>query len=161
MLSSKFLNGISALTQFNYTYDVLIFPKHLKAAINLVRKNPNQLFVIDHMAKPYIKYGLFTQWKKHIELIAKHENVHCKISGLVTEVDYHSWQQTDFLPYIDIVVNAFGTKRIMFGSDWPVCLVAASYGQMIQVVNNYFSNFSAIEQQDFFGTNAQLFYQLK
>jgi L-fuconolactonase len=161
MLSSKFLDGISNLTSFDFTYDVLIFPAHLKAAINLVKNNPKQLFVIDHMAKPFIKYGLITQWKKHIDLIAKYENVYCKISGLVTEANYTTWQQDDFFPYIDIVVNAFGTKRIMFGSDWPVCLAAASYEQMIDIVINYFSKFSESEQQDFFGANAQKFYQIK
>lgn len=160
MLESNFLNGIQCLQDFNYTYDLLIFPQHLPAAIKLVKQNPNQLFVIDHIAKPYIKFGLIAQWKKDIELIAKFENVFCKISGMVTEVDYENWQDSDFLPYIDIVVKAFGTKRIMYGSDWPVCLVAASYREMLNVVENYFNGFSETEQDDFFGKNAQLFYQL-
>lgn len=160
MLESNFLNGIQCLQDFNYTYDLLIFPQHLPAAIKLVKQNPHQLFVIDHIAKPYIKFGLIAQWKKDIELIAKFENVFCKISGMVTEVDYENWQDSDFLPYIDIVVKAFGTKRIMYGSDWPVCLVAASYREMLNVVENYFNGFSETEQDDFFGKNAQLFYQL-
>ena len=160
MLESNFLNGIQCLQDFNYTYDLLIFPQHLPAAIKLVKQNPHQLFVIDHIAKPYIKFGLIAQWKKDIELIAKFENVFCKISGMVTEVDYENWQDSDFLPYIDIVVKAFGTKRIMYGSDWPVCLVAASYREMLNVVENYFNGFSETEQEDFFGKNAQLFYQL-
>ena len=160
MLESNFLNGIQCLQDFNYTYDLLIFPQHLPAAIKLVKQNPHQLFVIDHIAKPYIKFGLIAQWKKDIELIAKFENVFCKISGMVTEVDYENWQDSDFLPYIDIVVKAFGTKRIMYGSDWPVCLVAASYPEMLNVVENYFNGFSETEQDDFFGKNAQLFYQL-
>jgi len=160
MLESNFLNGIQCLQDFNYTYDLLIFPQHLPAAIKLVKQNPHQLFVIDHIAKPYIKFGLIAQWKKDIELIAKFENVFCKISGMVTEVDYENWQDSDFLPYLDIVVKAFGTKRIMYGSDWPVCLVAASYPEMLNVVENYFNGFSETEQEDFFGKNAQLFYQL-
>ena len=161
MLEAKFLNGINFLKDFNYTYDILIFPQQLHNAIKLVKKNPNQLFVIDHIAKPYIKFGLISQWKKEIEIISKFENVHCKVSGMVTEVDYNNWQESDFRPYLDIVLNAFGTKRIMFGSDWPVCLVAANYGEMLNVVKNYFNGFSETEQQDFFGNNAQLFYQLK
>jgi L-fuconolactonase len=160
MLEPKFLNGINYLKDFNYTYDILIFAQQLPNAIKLVKKNPNQLFVIDHIAKPYIKFGLISQWKKDIEIMAKFENVHCKISGMVTEVDYHNWQESDFRPYLDIVLNAFGTKRIMFGSDWPVCLVAATYGDMLNVVKNYFNGFSETEQEDFFGKNAQLFYQL-
>ncbi len=160
MLESNFLNGIKALKHFNYTYDLLIYPQHLPAAIKLVKNNPNQLFVIDHIAKPHIKFGLISRWKKNIELISKYENVFCKISGMVTEVDYKNWHESDFLPYLDIVVKSFGTKRIMYGSDWPVCLVAASYREMLNVVENYFNGFSETEQQDFFGKNAQLFYQL-
>jgi L-fuconolactonase len=108
-----------------------------------------------------MKHGLIAHWKRDIELIAKLENVHCKISGMVTEADYENWQASDFIPYLDTVVNAFGTKRIMYGSDWPVCLVAATYGDMLNVVKDYFNGFSETEQQDFFGNNAQLFYQLK
>ena len=161
MLETKFLNGINALQEHNYTYDILIFPQQLNAAIKLVKKNPNQKFVIDHIAKPYIKHGLIAHWKRDIELIAKLENVHCKISGMVTEADYENWQASDFIPYLDTVVNAFGTKRIMYGSDWPVCLVAATYKEMLYVVEDYFNSFSETEQEDLFGKNAQNFYQLK
>lgn len=160
MLQKSFLNGIKALGENKFTYDILIFPKHLSAAIEMVAQNPNQRFVIDHLAKPYIKAGLIDEWKKDITAIAQFENVHCKISGMVTETDYHTWKTSDFIPYLDVVVNAFGTKRIMFGSDWPVCLVAASYNQMLQVVESYFSTFSITEQEDFFGNNAKRFYQL-
>lgn len=160
MLQPNFLRGIAALKEFNYTYDILIFPKHLSAAIELVQQNPNQQFVIDHIAKPYIKAGLIDEWKKDITAIAQFENVHCKISGMVTEADYLSWKSADFIPYLDAVVTAFGTKRIMFGSDWPVCLVAASYQQMLQIVQQYFSTFSIAEQQDFFGNNAASFYHV-
>lgn len=160
MLQPNFLRGIAALKEFNFTYDILIFPKHLSAAIELVQQNPNQQFVIDHIAKPYIKAGLIDEWEKDIQTIAQFENVHCKISGMVTEADYHGWKSSDFTPYLDAVVTAFGTKRIMFGSDWPVCLVAASYQQMLQLVQQYFANFSLIEQQGFFGNNAASFYQV-
>lgn len=160
MLEQKFLKGIAALKWFNLTYDILIFPRHLSAAIELVKKNPNQLFVIDHIAKPYIKLGLIQEWKDGIEAISKFDNVYCKISGMVTEADFAKWNQNDFRPYIDIVVNAFGTKRIMFGSDFPVCLVAASYEEVLSIAQDYFSSFSITEQQDFFGNNAIHFYNL-
>jgi L-fuconolactonase len=160
MLQPNFLRGIAALKEFNFTYDILIFPKHLPAAIELVQQNPNQQFVIDHIAKPYIKAGLIDEWKKDIQTIAQFENVHSKISGMVTEADYHGWKLADFTPYLDAVVTAFGTKRIMFGSDWPVCLVAASYQQMLQIVQQYFATFSLTEQHDFFGNNAATFYHV-
>jgi L-fuconolactonase len=160
MLQPNFVNGIKALKQFDFTYDILIFPKHLPAAIELVQQFPDQKFVIDHIAKPYIKAGLIDDWKKDIQSIAQCKNVHCKISGMVTEADYKLWKQDNFTPYLDAVVNAFGTNRILFGSDWPVCLVAASYKNMLQIVKDYFASFSITEQDDFFGNNATAFYQL-
>jgi L-fuconolactonase len=160
MLQPNFLRGIAALKQFNFTYDILIFPKHLQAAIELVKQNPSQPFVIDHIAKPYIKAGLIDEWKKDINTIAQYQNVYCKISGMVTEADYNNWKQEDFTPYIDAVVEAFGTKRILFGSDWPVCLVAASYEKMKAIVTDYFSKFSLAEQEDFFCNNTTTFYNL-
>ena len=160
MLQPAFLNGIAALQQYQFTYDVLVFPKHLKAVLELIKKFPDQLFVIDHIAKPFIQAGLMDDWKKDIELLASFNNVYCKISGMVTEADYQHWKQADFIPYLDVVVNAFGTKRIMYGSDWPVCLVAASYEKMLGIVKDYFASFTLTEQQDFFGNNATAFYQL-
>lgn len=159
MLQPNFLNGIAALQQYSFTYDILVLPKHLQATIKLVQQNPNQQFVIDHIAKPYIKAGLINEWKKDIALLAKFENVCCKISGMVTEADYTLWKPTDFTPYLDVVVHAFGTNRIMYGSDWPVCLVAASYENMLAIVKNYFSSFTLTEQHDFFASNAIKFYK--
>ena len=161
MLHPDFINGIASLKEFNFTYDILVFPNHLKAVLKLVKKFPDQPFVIDHLAKPYIKAGLIDEWKKDMELLASFSNVYCKISGIVTEADFQNWKHTNFTPYLDEVVNLFGTKRIMFGSDWPVCLVAASYEKMLGIVKDYFASFSLTEQQDFFGNNAATFYQLK
>ena len=160
MLQPKFLNGIAALEELEFTYDILIFPKHLAAAITLVKQFPRQKFVIDHIAKPYIKKGLLGEWKQAMKIIAQHENVYCKISGMVTEADYQYWKKEDFTLYIDAVVEAFGTKRIMYGSDWPVCLVAASYTNMLNIVKDYFAPFSTTEQDNFFGNNAASFYKL-
>lgn len=160
MLQQNFVNGIAALKAFDFTYDILIFPNHLPAAITLVKKFPEQKFVIDHIAKPYIKAGLIGEWKHAMKNIAQYPNVNCKISGMVTEADYQLWKPEDFAPYLNVVVDAFGTNRIMFGSDWPVCLAAASYTAMMDIVKDYFSSFSDTEQNNFFGNNAAAFYKL-
>jgi L-fuconolactonase len=160
MLSPEFTRGISALADFGYTYDILIYPKHLSAALELVIQFPNQPFVIDHLAKPFIKEGTIADWKIGMNALAQHSNVFCKLSGMVTEADWLHWNEADFTPYLDAVVASFGIERIMFGSDWPVCLVAASYEKMAAIVTNYFSQFSAAEQELVFGKNAIKFYHL-
>jgi L-fuconolactonase len=160
MLQPDFLRGIQELGKAGYTYDILIFPKHLEAATRLVKLFPDQPFVIDHIAKPYIKQGLIDEWRKDITTLAQFPNVYCKISGMVTEADFSTWKPEDFTPYLDVVVGAFGISRIMYGSDWPVCLVAASYTQMMHIVKDYFAAFSKEEQALFFGGNAVRFYRL-
>lgn len=160
MLKPAFMRGVSLLEKYGFTYDILIYHDQLKYLPEFVAAFPNQKFVIDHIAKPQIKDGIIDQWKKDMEAITFFENVYCKISGMVTEADWKNWKEEDFLPYLDVVVNTFGTKRIMYGSDWPVCLVAASYEKMLSIVKKYFSSFSAEEQNDFFGKNAITFYNL-
>ncbi len=160
MLSPEFINGIGQLANYGFTYDILIYPKHLSAALELVKQFPNQHFVIDHLAKPFIKDGNIADWKTGMHALAQYSNVFCKISGMVTEADWLHWKEADFTPYLDAVVASFGIERIMFGSDWPVCLVAASYEKMAAVVTNYFSQFSAAEQDLVFGKNAINFYHL-
>ncbi len=160
MLQPDFLRGINALQEFGFTYDILIYPQHLSAALQLVKQFPEQAFVIDHLAKPDIKNGELTEWKKGIELLALCSNVHCKVSGMVTEADWHQWQPSDLFPYLDTVTAAFGMKRLLYGSDWPVCLVAASYERMMAAVKDYYSNFSATEQAALFGQNAAAFYHI-
>jgi L-fuconolactonase len=160
MLQPDFLRGIKALQEFGFSYDVLIYPKHLPAALALVKQFPEQLFVIDHLAKPDIKNGEITDWKKGMEAMALCPNVFCKVSGMVTEADWHHWQPTDLFPYLDIVTDAFGMQRLLYGSDWPVCLVAASYERMMAPVKEYYSNFSAAEQAALFGQNAAAFYHV-
>lgn len=160
MLSPDFKRGISLLSKYNFTYDVLIFPDQLMFAKELVNEFPEQKFVIDHLAKPYIKDGRIEEWKKDMEAIGSFENVYCKISGMVTEADWKNWKAKDFFPYLDVVVKSFGTNRIMYGSDWPVCLVAASYEQVLNIVREYFSSFSKNEQDLFFGGNAVKFYNI-
>ena len=161
MLQPSFMNGISLLKKYNFTYDILIFPDQLQHSLELIKAFPEQPFVIDHIAKPYIKDKKIDDWRKDIKAIAEQENVYCKISGMVTEADWKQWKKEDLTSYIDTVVEAFGINRIMYGSDWPVCLVAGSYEKVVGVVKNYFASFSTTEQELFFGGNAVTFYNLK
>jgi L-fuconolactonase len=161
MLKPAFKRGIGMLSNFRLTYDILIYPDQLEYAKDLVAEFPDQQFVIDHLAKPEVKKGNIKEWAKDIKAIAAHENVYCKISGMVTEADWKSWKPQDFTPYIDVVVEAFGINRIMYGSDWPVCLVAADYEQVLNIVQQYFLNFTSEEREKFFSANAIKFYQLK
>ena len=160
MLNPDFKRGIAALSEFGFTYDILIFPDQLKYSRELAAAFPDQLFVVDHIAKPAIKAGTLEGWQQDIKALATLDNVYCKISGMVTEADWKHWTEADFRPYIDTVTEAFGIKRIMFGSDWPVCQVAGGYDRMIGIVKHYFASFSADEQALFFGGNATSFYQL-
>lgn len=160
MLNPRFQKGIGLLHQYGFSYDLLILPDQLNFAEKLVAAFPNQRFVIDHMAKPYIKKGMIADWKKDLKRFRSLDQVYCKISGLVTEADWELWKMEDFRPYMDVVLETFGTKRILFGSDWPVCLLAGSYGDVKEIAEDYFYSFSATERSDFFGGNAIRFYQL-
>jgi len=160
MLNPQFTKGISALKGYDFTYDILIFPDQLGYTHQFVKTFGSHRFVIDHIAKPDIKTKNIEKWANGIKAIAKHENVWCKVSGMITEADWHGWVLSDFEPYLDVVFEAFGTKRLMFGSDWPVCNVAGGYRQMISVVKNYVSKLSAGEQACFWGLNAIDFYKL-
>lgn len=161
MLKPAFLNGISKLRDFGFTYDILIFPDQLKYAAELASQFPDQPFVLDHIAKPDIKNQKIEGWKQDIQELAKYDNVYCKASGMVTEADWKLWKAEDFTPYLDVVFEAFGAERVMYGSDWPVSLVAASYRQVKDLVKNYISKCSANEQELFWGGNATKFYNLK
>ncbi|MBN9298286.1 MAG: amidohydrolase family protein [Filimonas sp.] len=160
MLQPAFLNGINKLVKYNYTYDILVFPRHLENVAKFVNRFPNQPFVIDHLAKPYIKNKAIGEWESDLRKIAAFDNVSCKVSGIITEADWQHWTQEDIKPYLDVVFNAFGTKRIMFGSDWPVCLVAGAYAQVAEIIDNYLSGFSDYEKQLVWGGNASQFYNL-
>jgi L-fuconolactonase len=161
MLKPAFKRGIGVLGKYGYVYDILIYPDQLGYAREFVASFPDQPFIIDHIAKPHIKDRFITEeWKAAIRAVAAFGNTWCKISGMVTEADWKYWKPEHLKPYIDTVVEAFGTDRIVYGSDWPVCLVAATYGQVHQVVQDYFSGFSSDEQAAFFGGNAIRFYHL-
>lgn len=161
MLKPAFKRGIGLLRKFGYTYDILIYPDQLGYASEFIAAFPDQPFIIDHIAKPHIKDRYITEeWKDAIRAVAAHGNAYCKISGMVTEADWKHWKPEHLKPYIDTVVEAFGTQRVLYGSDWPVCLVAASYEQVLGLVEDYFSSFSEDEQAAFFGGNAINFYHL-
>lgn len=160
LLRPNFLNGIKAIEKYDLTYDILIFPHQLGATLEFVKRFPKLKFVIDHIAKPYIKDGFFDGWAVLMKEIAKQENVYCKISGMITEADYKSWTEAQLNPYMDLVLNAFGTERIMYGSDWPVCLVAGNYAQVKTIMTNFISNLSSTEQDAIMGKNAIQFYNL-
>ena len=160
MLQPSFKNGISLLKKVDFTYDILIFPDQLQFALELVLSFPDQKFVIDHLAKPYIKSGQLEEWKKDIRRFKNCQNAYCKISGMVTEADWNHHPSDTLKPYIDVAAETFGTKRLMFGSDWPVCLVADSYSKILSIVKDYFSSFSLNEQEDVFSNNAIEFYGL-
>jgi len=160
MLQPAFKRGISLLRNYDFTYDLLVLPDQLRYSCDLVACFPDQPFVLDHLAKPAIRQKEISDWKKDIVTLAKNENVYCKISGMITEAEWNTWQPSDFVPYLDVIVESFGMKRLLFGSDWPVCLLAGTYEMMLGVVENYFASFSKDEQQRFFGDNAIDFYKL-
>jgi L-fuconolactonase len=156
----EIIRGIEALGLFGFTYDILIKPPQMAAALQLVKSLPDQPFVVDHIAKPYIAAGAIAEWENDLIMLAACPNVYCKVSGMVTEADWKNWKSIDFRPYLDVVFEAFGTNRLMYGSDWPVCLVAASYAEVIGVATGYIQNLSAEEQQAFWHDNAVNFYSL-
>jgi L-fuconolactonase len=158
MLQPSFIRGIGFLAEFGLTYDILIYPRQLPAAIELVARYPNQAFVIDHIAKPEIKAKRTRPWAQQMREIARNPNVYCKVSALLTEADWKNWQTDDFKPYLDTVFEVFGSDRIMFGSDWPVCLLAGSYSQVVQLIADYTKNLSPSDKQKIFGLNAARFY---
>lgn len=160
MLKPAFMNGIKYLQQHGYTYDLLILPDQLPYACQLAAAFPEQIFIVDHIAKPLIKERQLNNWKKDINALAAFPNVWCKISGMVTEADWRFWEKEDFTVFLDTVTNAFGTKRILFGSDWPVCLVAATYEEVVDIATGYFSSLTEQEQNSFFGGNAAECYKL-
>lgn len=161
LLSPSFLRGIAALKNYNYTYDILIGKNQLKEAIAMVEKFPAQRFVLDHMAKPDIKGNSGDlEWKESIKVMATYKNVYCKVSGMVTEADWQHWKHDDLKFYLDMVFESFGTDRIMFGSDWPVCTLAASYEETKQVLESYVSNLTNLQRKAVFELNAKECYQL-
>ncbi|MGA8026161.1 MAG: amidohydrolase family protein [Bryobacteraceae bacterium] len=160
-LREDFNAGIGALMPLNLAYDILIFGRHLPQTITFVDKHPNQTFVLDHLGKPRVRNGEISPWRENIRDLAMRENVYCKISGLATEANYSSWTEAQLRPYLDTVLAAFGPQRLMFGSDWPVCLVAISYSHWISIVSNAIRSLTQSEQQRIWSGTAAEAYRLK
>ena len=161
VLGADFVRGLRQLRPYGLTYDLLIYPQQLPAAVQLVAMLPEQPFVLDHLAKPRIKTGAIQEWRRDVEALAQHGNVCCKVSGMVTEAEWRGWKPADFTPYLDVVLQAFGPERLMFGSDWPVCLLAGEYSEVVGIVADFFGRLSAAEQQFIWGGTATRFYGLK
>jgi L-fuconolactonase len=160
MLRKDFLRGISYLKKFSLTYDILIFPRHLSKTIQFVSLFPEQVFLLDHIAKPGIRHKEIAEWKMNIEKLSRHQNVFCKLSGMVTEADWKNWKPEDLIPYLDFVFGTFGSSRLMIGSDWPVCQLAGTYRQVMEVVLNYIDEFPEEKRNKILGENAVNAYQL-
>ncbi len=161
MLRESFLNGLSQLKRFGLTYDLLLFPRHLPIACDVVKRFPNQLFVLDHIAKPPVRARIIEPWARDLKRLAGFANVFCKISGLVTEAKWDSWKAKDFDPYLDVVLGAFGPHRLMIGSDWPVCTLAAEYRSVIKVETDYIGRLSVDEQHAILEQNPIDFYSIR
>ncbi len=161
LMRPDFLRGISLLEEFDLAYDILIYTRHLPVATEFVEKFPRQRFVLDHMAKPPIKTGEIDLWEKGIRHLAAFPNVFCKLSGLVTEANWQHWTPEQIRPYLDVVFDAFGSERLMIGSDWPVCLVAGRYGRVMDLVKVYVRSNCPGALEAILGENARRFWHLK
>jgi len=155
-----FQHGIGTLKKFGLVYDILIYEKQLPTSIELVDKFPNQIFILDHVAKPKIREKLLSPWRERMKDLAKRPNVYCKLSGMATEADHGGWEVADLKPYIDVVIEAFGPKRLMFGSDWPVCLLAVTYQKWAATVREFVAKLSEAEKNRVMGGTAVEAYKL-
>ena len=161
ILRKDFNRGISELKAYDLVYEILIFENQLPQTIDFVDRHPAQIFVLDHIAKPKIKDNLIVPWRQNINKLAKRENVVCKVSGMVTEASYDNWTRQQLKPYFDVVLDAFGPERLMFGSDWPVCLVACEYGEWFATVKDFIGPLSENEQEMIMGGTAERIYSVK
>jgi len=161
LLRPDFLRGVSLLEEFDLAYDLLIYPRHLPVAAEFVRRFPRQRFVLDHLAKPPVKSAAVDEWARGIRELASFPNLYAKVSGLVTEADWQAWKPDDFRPYLDVAFESFGASRLMMGSDWPVCRVAASYERTVNLVKEYLGKYLPEEREAVLGGNAAKFWRLK
>ncbi len=161
MLRDDFNRGIDRVTAHRLTYDILIFERHLPQAIRFVDRHPNQVFILDHIAKPHIFEQSLSPWRENIRELAKRHNVYCKLSGMVTEADWRCWKQDYLIPYFETVLTAFGPNRLMFGSDWPVLTLASSYKRWIDTVRSLIAGLSHDEQESISSGSAIAAYHLR
>ena len=160
ILRADFNRGITALREFDLRYDILIFERHLPSAIQFVDRHPQQVFILDHIAKPKIGANEISPWRENLHELTKRENVYCKISGMVTEADFKNWTEAQLQPYFEAALDAFGPRRLMFGSDWPVCLAACGYARWHGLVTQWISKLTPEEQARILGGTAVEAYKL-
>lgn len=160
MLRADFQRGIARLADFGLAYDILVYPRQLPAAAQLAAQFPSQRFILDHIAKPLIARGILDPWQDDLRSVAQLPNVCCKVSGMVTEAHWKNWRAQDFHPYLDVVFAAFGPQRILIGSDWPVCTVAAPYSATMRIVTDYIAEFPRPQQDAILGGNCATVYNL-
>lgn len=160
MLRPEFLRGLGELQRFELAYDFLVFPNQLPATLEVARQFPAQRFILDHLAKPRVGVGELEPWAGLIRQLAECSNVHCKVSGLVTEAAWRKWRPEQFEPYLDVVFESFGPSRLMFGSDWPVCLLSGEYSQVKALVEDYVERHCPERKEAVFGLNAASFYRI-
>ncbi|MCY2952573.1 MAG: amidohydrolase family protein [Planctomycetota bacterium] len=158
MLLPEFQRGIGQLRKFGLTYDLLLFPRHLRVAAELAAQFPSQAFVLDHIAKPAIRQRQVSPWEEDLRKLAGFPNVWCKLSGMVTEANWKQWQSDDFRRYLDIVIEVFGTDRVMIGSDWPVCTLSGDYRSVMGIVIDYVQQYSPAVREGILGGNCARFY---
>ena len=158
LLRPDFLRGVGRLLKFDLTYDILIYPRQLPTTLEFVARFPDQPFVVDHLAKPALRDGELSPWREQMRELARHANVWCKVSGLVTEADWSTWEPIDFRPFLEVAFGAFGVDRLMFGSDWPVCTLAGSYARVHSLVSEYAQALPADAHAKLFGGTAARFY---
>lgn len=156
----SFRKGVELLGKKGYTYDILIYERDLKNTFEFVKALPNNKFVIDHIAKPDIKNGSIGRWSNYMKALAQFPNVSVKISGMTTEAYWDKWQKEDFYIYLDHLMGSFGIERLMYGSDWPVCLLASKYEEQLDILKSYTANLSSSEKSKIFNDNATDFYHL-
>lgn len=156
----SFIEGVRQLHEYSFTYDLLIYHHQMKEAIEFLREVPDTAIVLDHIAKPAIAKRDISEWAKNTATIARFPNVYCKVSGMVTEASWSDWKPDDFIPYLDVVFKEFGIDRLLYGSDWPVCLVAASYDEQFSILLEYLTHLSPVEKAKILGENAERFYNL-
>ncbi|MBI1853885.1 MAG: amidohydrolase family protein [Planctomycetes bacterium] len=161
VLRLDFQRGIRALAAHDLAYDLLVYPRQLAAAIELVQLFPEQRFVLDHAGKPEIRARRVEPWARLVRDLGRSRNVSCKLSGLVTEADAARWKAADLTPYLDVALDAFGSDRLMIGSDWPVCTLAGDYGAVVSVVTSWASRFTPAERDGILGANATRIYRLQ
>ncbi len=159
-LNKDFKQGVAMLNQFNFTYDILIYHYQFKAAIKFVEKFPDQKFILDHIGKPDIKSKEIKKWKEHIRIISQHPNMFCKLSGIITEADWKTWRYEDVSPYLEIAAEYFGVDRLCYGSDWPVCLVAGKYSEVLNIIQKFNLQVLKEDRKKIMTENAIKFYNL-